>query len=68
MREFWAFICICATVFASFATAMLVVISQTGWHREVAGVTGAMVAAGWIVAYLSWRFLQAIPRKKTDIW
>jgi hypothetical protein len=47
---------------------MLVVITQTGWHGEVAGITGAMVAAGWIVAYLSWRFLRAIPRKNTDIW
>ena len=68
MREFWAFIMICATLFASFATAMLVVIAQTGWHSEVAGITGAMVAAGWLVAYLSWRFLRAIPRQKTDIW
>jgi hypothetical protein len=68
MREFWAFIMICATVFASFATAMLVVIAQTGWHREVGGVTAAMVVAGWVVAYFSWRFLRAIPRQKTDIW
>jgi hypothetical protein len=68
MREFWAFIMICATLFASLTSAMLVVISQTGWHKEVAGITGAMAAAGWIVAYLSWRFLRAIPRKNTDIW
>jgi hypothetical protein len=68
MREFWAFIMICATVFASFATAMLVVIAQTGWHREVSGTTFGMAVAGWAVAYLSWRCLQAIPKKKEDIW
>jgi hypothetical protein len=68
MREFWAFIMICATLFASLATAMLVVIAQTGWHREVGGTTAAMAAAGWVVAYFAWRFLQAIPKKKTDIW
>jgi protein-S-isoprenylcysteine O-methyltransferase Ste14 len=68
MREFWAFIMICATVFASFATAMLVVILRTGWHGEVSGVTTAMVVAGWALAYLAWRALKAIPRKNTDIW
>jgi hypothetical protein len=68
MREFWAFIMICATLFASFATAMLVVIAQTGWHREVAGITTGMVVVGWLIAYFAWRSLQAIPKKKTDIW
>ena len=68
MREFWAFIMICATLFAAFATAMLVVIAQTGRNEEVAGVTTGMVIAGWVIAYLSWRFLRAIPKKKDDIW
>jgi hypothetical protein len=68
MREFWAFIMICATLFASFATAMLVVILRTGWHSEVTGVTITMVVVGWALAYLGWRAMRAIPRKNTDIW
>ena len=68
MREFWAFIMICATVFAAFTTAMLVVIAQTGRNEEVAGIATGMAIGGWIVAYLSWRFLRAIPRKKDDVW
>lgn len=68
MREFWAFVFICATLFAAFATAMLVVIAQTGRDKDVAGVTTGMVIAGWIVSYLSWRFMRAIPKKKDDIW
>jgi hypothetical protein len=68
MREFWAFIMIGATLFASFTTAMLVVIAQTGSNMEVAGIATGMAIAGWAIAYLSWRFLRAIPKKKEDIW
>jgi urea transporter len=68
MREFWAFVMICATLFAAFATAMLVVILHTGRNKEVATVTTLMVVVGWVVAFLSYRFLMAIPKKKDDIW
>jgi hypothetical protein len=68
MREFWAFVMICATLIAAFATAMLVVIAQTGRHKEVAGTTTAVVVVGWVVAYFAFKFLMAIPKKKTDIW
>jgi hypothetical protein len=68
MREFWAFVMICAAVFAGFATAMLVVILHSGEHQEVATITTLMVAVGWTVAILSFRFLKAIPKKKEDIW
>jgi hypothetical protein len=51
MREFWAFVTICATVFASFATAMLVVIVRTGRDKDVAGMTALMAVVGWVVAY-----------------
>jgi hypothetical protein len=68
MREFWAFIMICATIFAAFATSMLVVIVQTGRDKDVAGMTAVSVVVGWTVAYLAWKFLKAIPKKKEDIW
>ena len=68
MREFWAFVMICATLFAAFATAMLVVMLQTGRHKELASVTTLMVVIGWIVAYYAFKFLMAIPKKKEDIW
>jgi urea transporter len=68
MREFWAFVMICATLFAAFATAMLVVILHTGRNKEVATITTLMVVVGWVVALLSYRFLMAIPKKKDDIW
>jgi hypothetical protein len=68
VREFWAFVMICAAVFAAFATSMLVVIVQTGRDRDVAGWTALMVIAGWAVAYYAWKFLRAIPKKKEDIW
>jgi hypothetical protein len=68
MREFWALVMICATVFAAFATAMLVVSVQTGSDRDLAGITVVMAIAGWVVAYWAYRFLTAIPKKKEDIW
>jgi hypothetical protein len=68
MREFWAFVMICATLFAAFATAMLVVMLHTGHNKEVATITTLMVVAGWTVAFLSLRVLMAIPKKKEDIW
>ena len=68
MREFWAFVMICSAVFAAFATAMLVVVVQTGGEKDLAGTTALMVVVGWIVAYWAYRFLTAIPRKKEDIW
>jgi hypothetical protein len=68
MREFWAFVFICATLFAAFATAMLVVMMQTGQDKELAAITTAMAAAGWLLAYWAFRFLMALPRKKEDIW
>jgi hypothetical protein len=68
MREFWAFVMVCATLFAAFATAMLVVILRTGHNREVAAITTLMVVVGWVVAFLSLKVLMAIPKKKEDIW
>jgi hypothetical protein len=68
MREFWAFVMICATLFAAFATAMLLVILHTGRNREVAAITTLMVVVGWTVAFLSLKVLMAIPKKKEDIW
>jgi hypothetical protein len=68
MREFWAFVLICATLFAAFATAMLVVILRTGRNTDVATITTLMMIAGWIVAFLSLKVLMAIPKKKEDIW
>jgi hypothetical protein len=68
MREFWALVMICAAVFAAFATSMLVVIAQTGQHREVGGMTAVAVVVGWTVAYFAYKFLKAIPKKKEDIW
>jgi hypothetical protein len=68
MREFWAFVTICATLFASFATAMLVVIIHSGRNKEIATVTTLMVAVGWTVAYFAFKFLRALPKKKEDIW
>jgi hypothetical protein len=68
MREFWALVTICATVFASFATAMLVVIVKTGRDKDVAGMTALMVVVGWVVAYYAYQHLKAIPRKKDDVW
>jgi hypothetical protein len=68
MREFWAFVMICATLFAAFATAMLVVIVHSGRNKEIATVTTLMVAAGWTVAYYAFKFLRALPKKKEDIW
>jgi small neutral amino acid transporter SnatA (MarC family) len=68
MRELWAFILVCATVFSAFATAMLVVLSQSGRHKEVVGMNALMVVGGWLVAYLAFRMLMAIPKKKEDIW
>jgi hypothetical protein len=68
MREFWAFVFICATLFAAFATAMLVVMAQTGRDKELAAMTTAMAVAGWLLAYWAFRFLMALPKKKEDIW
>ena len=68
MRELWAFILVCATVFSAFATAMLVVLIQSGRHKEVVGMNALMVVGGWLVAYLALRLLMAIPKKKEDIW
>jgi small neutral amino acid transporter SnatA (MarC family) len=68
MRELWAFILVCATVFSAFATAMLVVLIQSGRHKEVVGMNALMVVGGWLVAYLAFRMLMAIPKKKEDIW
>ena len=68
MRELWAFILVCATVFSAFATAMLVVLIQSGRHKEVVGMNALMVVGGWLVAYLALRMLMAIPKKKEDIW
>jgi threonine/homoserine/homoserine lactone efflux protein len=68
MRELWAFILVCATVFSAFATAMLVVLIYTGRHREVMGMTALMVVGGWVLAYLALKLLMAIPKKKEDIW
>ena len=68
MREFWAFVFICATLFAAFTTAMLVVMLQTGRDKEVAAIATAMAAGGWIVAYWAFRYLMALPKKKEDIW
>ena len=68
MREFWAFVMICATLFAAFATAMLVVILHSGRNKEIATLTTLMVAAGWTIAYLAFKFLRALPKKKEDIW
>ncbi|HXE85331.1 MAG TPA: hypothetical protein VN524_00860 [Hyphomicrobiaceae bacterium] len=68
MRELWAFILVCSTVFSAFATAMLVVLIQSGRHKEVVGMNALMVVGGWLVAYLALRMLMAIPKKKEDIW
>jgi hypothetical protein len=68
MREFWAFVMICATLFAAFATAMLVVIIHSGHNKDISTVTTLMVAVGWTVAYLAFKFLMAIPKKKDDVW
>jgi hypothetical protein len=68
MREFWAFVSICAGVIAAFATAMLVVIVQTGQYRDVTGHAALVAVAGWLVAYWAYQYLKAIPRKKEDIW
>jgi hypothetical protein len=68
MREFWAFVMICATLFAAFTTAMLVVILRTGHNKEVTTITTLMAVAGWIVAFVSLKVLMAIPKKKEDIW
>jgi hypothetical protein len=68
MRELWAFILVCSAVFAAFATAMLVVLIQTGRDKDVMGITVLMVIGGWAVAYLALRMLMAIPKKKEDIW
>jgi hypothetical protein len=68
MREFWAFVSICAAVIAAFATAMLVVIVQTGHNRDMAGYASLVAVGGWVLAYLAFKYLRAIPRKNTDIW
>jgi hypothetical protein len=68
MREFWAFVLICATLFAAFATAMLIVILRTGDNKDVTAITTLMAVAGWTVAFLSIKVLMAIPKKKEDIW
>jgi hypothetical protein len=68
MRELWAFILVCSTVFAAFATAMLVVLIHTGRDKDVMGITVLMVIGGWAVAYLAFKMLMAIPKKKGDIW
>jgi hypothetical protein len=69
MREFWAFIFICATLFAAFATAMLIVIVlQSDRDRELAGLTTAMAAGGWLVAYWAYKYMMALPKKKEDVW
>jgi hypothetical protein len=68
MREFWAFVLICATLFAAFATAMLIVILRTGHNKDVTAITTLMAVAGWTVAFLSIKVLMAIPKKKEDIW
>jgi len=61
-------ILVCSTVFSAFATAMLVVLIQSGRHKEVVGMNALMVVGGWLVAYLALRMLMAIPKKKEDIW
>jgi hypothetical protein len=68
MRELWAFILVCSTVFSAFATAMLVVLLHTGRHKDLVGMNALMVVGGWVVAYFAFRLLMAIPRKNTDIW
>lgn len=68
MRELWAFILICSTVFSAFATAMLVVLIHTGRDKDVMGITVLMVIGGWAVAYLAFKMLMAIPKKNEDIW
>ena len=68
MREFWALVFICATLFAAFATAMLVVMLQTGRERELAAITTAMAVGGWVLAYWAFKYLIALPKKKEDIW
>ncbi len=68
MRELWAFILVCSTVFAGFATAMLVVLIHTGRHKDVLGTTALMVIGGWVLAYFALKLLMAIPKKKEDIW
>jgi hypothetical protein len=68
MRELWAFILVCSTVFSAFATAMLVVLIHTGRHKDLVGMNALMVVGGWMVAYFAFRLLLAIPRKNTDKW
>jgi threonine/homoserine/homoserine lactone efflux protein len=68
MRELWAFILVCSAVFAAFATAMLVVLVQSGRHKDMVGITALMVIGGWVLAYLAFKMLMAIPKKKEDIW
>jgi hypothetical protein len=68
MRELWAFVLVCSAVFAAFATAMLVVLVQTGRHKDVVGITALMVVGGWVLAYLALKLLMALPKKKEDIW
>jgi hypothetical protein len=68
MRELWAFILVCSTVFSAFATAMLVVLLHTGRHKDLVGMNALMVVGGWLIAYFAFRLLMAIPRKNTDIW
>jgi small neutral amino acid transporter SnatA (MarC family) len=68
MRELWAFILVCSTVFAAFATAMLVVLLHSGLHKELVGINALVVVGGWLVAYLALRLLMAIPKKNEDIW
>jgi hypothetical protein len=68
MRELWAFILVCSTLFSALATAMLVVLIYSGRHKEVMGINALMVAGGWFVAYLALRIVMAIPKKKEDIW
>jgi hypothetical protein len=68
MRELWAFILVCSTLFSAFATALLVVLIHSGRHKEVLGINTLMVVGGWALAYLALRLLMAIPKKNTDIW
>jgi len=68
MRELWAFILVCSTLFSAFATAMLVVLIHSGRHKDVVGMNALMVVGGWLVAYLAFRMLMSIPKKKEDIW
>jgi len=68
MRELWAFILVCSTLFSAFATALLVVLVHSGRHKEVLGINVLMVVGGWVVAYLALRLLMTIPKKDTDIW